>query len=95
MFATYVKTVSDSPIKADKLGDDSTQGGLQEHGDDTTFRKQRAERAERGLREREEKVRRERAGLERELGRTRGAVGREEGEREFMCVLSLELVARG
>lgn len=92
LFATYVKTVTNSLSKADML-EESAQGEDQGHDDDATRRK-RAERAERGLREREERVRRDRAGLERELGRTRGAVGREEGEREFMCVLSLGFVAR-
>lgn len=96
LFATYIKTMGgpsrDPPTQTDK----SVRTTRKEQGDgeadadadaDASRKKRRAERSERGLREREEKVRRERAGLERELGRTRGAVGREEGEREFMYVL--------
>ncbi|KAF8586990.1 hypothetical protein K439DRAFT_1408071 [Ramaria rubella] len=90
LFATYVKTVRETVdsgnIPTPPKDVDSTRD---DHADaDAARRKQRAERAERGLREREEKVRRDRAGLERELGRTRGAVGREEGEREFMTLLT-------
>ena len=89
LFATYVKTLGgpsrDPPTQTDKGDGD---GGADADADaDASRKKQRAERSERGLREREEKVRLERAGLERELGRTRGAVGREEGEREFKYVL--------
>ena len=39
------------------------------------------------LRKREGNVQREHVGLETELGGTHGAVGREEGEREFMWIL--------
>lgn len=49
----------------------------------------RKQRSERSIREREEKVHREREDLERQLNRTRGAVSREEGEREFLCVRSI------
>lgn len=94
LFVTYVKTAGgaipgETSSQADQV--ENLPQNEQEGSDaEATRRKQRADRAERSLREREDKVRRERVGLERELGRTRGTVGREEGEREFMSVLSFE-----
>jgi len=90
LFGTYIKTLSawdiaSAPSNKTPTEEEDDAQHLEDDADDAR-RKQRKERAERGLREREEKVKRERAGLERDLGRTRGAVGREEGEREFMCV---------
>ena len=60
LFGTYTKTLGGdlSAEKTDKGSDEHEDDELPQQADGAARRKQRAERAERGLREREEKVRR-------------------------------------
>lgn len=85
LFNIYVKTLTQtrphSPQMSDKESRSQTASG-------STYEKDRKQRA---LREREEKVRREREGIERQLDQTRDVLGREAEELEFgcdMCFLS-------
>ncbi|KAF8522886.1 hypothetical protein BU17DRAFT_75079 [Hysterangium stoloniferum] len=88
LFGTYIKTLAQTTLEFSKSNQEDEQKTADQDQDQVDYDARKKERAERSLREREEKIRRERAGLEREIGRTRGALGREEGEREFTTLLT-------
>ncbi|KIJ53807.1 hypothetical protein M422DRAFT_25572 [Sphaerobolus stellatus SS14] len=85
LFNTYLKTLEQSSTSATTSNQPSATDEASKAEDEALKRKQRAERS---IREREEKVRRERQDVERQIGKTRGAVSREEGEQEFMTLLT-------
>lgn len=78
LFNVYIKTLSQAQVPEVSEHESQSKNDGRKDGTD---RKQRA------LQEREEKVRREREGIDRQLDRTRGVLGREEGELEFGCAL--------
>ena len=86
LFNTFVKTLASTST--------STPGPSSSKREETEADKKRSdkERKERAVREREEQVRRERERVERDLGRSKNALSREENEAQFMCAPAFLLV---
>lgn len=79
LFNTYLKTLSNSTVTTTTETEDTLKNKSE------AAKQDKAQRKERAVREREEKVRREREKLDRDKERSKNALSREEGEREFMC----------
>ncbi|KLO09674.1 hypothetical protein SCHPADRAFT_879154 [Schizopora paradoxa] len=86
LFNTYVKTLGSSEPSASPSRDTAPSESGPSNTDDK--KKRDKERKERAVREREAQVRRERERLEREVDRSKTAMSREEGELEFLSMLT-------